>query len=161
LYNNGKLYEGWIKIMNNISSKIKSISVAILVISILIGVILLFKSVGNYINYRQFIDGASKYGGSSIDSYEELGNLAYSGKSGIIYSITILISGIISFFLLYGFGDLIERTENIDNNLEDIIKMYKEKTIMNEVKSKENITTESVNKHEMTRAELYDKLNNK
>jgi hypothetical protein len=99
---------------DNIGHKIKCLAVFIIAASIIIGFIWFVFSFQKYDENKEFIDNISQYG-------SEYASDAIAGKSGMIYSVIMVVSSFISSFLLYGFGELIERTASIDDNLEEII----------------------------------------
>ncbi|WP_033166558.1 hypothetical protein [Clostridium sp. KNHs205] len=100
-----------------ISKILKSIAILVLILSIIGGLAYFIISVKNYFNYKEFLDGASIYGGSFLDSYTEYGNLAYSGKIGITYSLIMIFSGVISFAFIYGFGEIISLLDSINDKI--------------------------------------------
>lgn len=108
---------------NNIYNKIQKLAVIILICSVVVGGIWFICSFSLYIGNHDFLQ------------YHDVTNIYYlkavSGKNGMIYSLTLLVSGIISSFLIYGFGELIEKVTSIDNYFKNVetqekIKKHKE-----------------------------------
>lgn len=128
----------------NINSKIKNLAAIIFVVSVIGGIIWFIASFSLYNDNKTFINS----------DYSEYYLKAIRGKSGMIYSVILLVSGIISSFLIYGFGELIERVRNIDYKLNG-----KPKENIEEKVSDEEIIAEleKENKNEMARSELLDK----
>ncbi len=128
---------------DDIGDKLKGLSKIILFTSILIGCIWLLYSLSKWSDYQDYL----KYG-----DINDFFSHAYNAKAGIVGSITLSISGIILSMFIYGFGEIIDRLISIDNKINSQV-------VLGNVEAK--VSAEAPNKKEMTRAELYDKLNDK
>jgi hypothetical protein len=98
---------------NNISYKIKVISLLSLICSVVGGAIWLIFSVTQYVKYKEFLQ---------FENLSRFYNTAVIARQGIVYSLVLLIGGIISSYLIYGFGEIIESLNNIDSKLKDEAK---------------------------------------
>lgn len=94
----------------NIDSTIKKLALFIFWASIIVGGIWLLYSINQYSEYKEFADYADS-------SYYYT---AISSKSGITSSIVLVISGIISSFLMYGFGTIITTLNDINSKIKEI-----------------------------------------
>lgn len=101
---------------DNIGDTIKKIAVTMAILSIVIGIIWFMASIINWNEYQKLYN-------SSYDSFYKIE--ALTAKSGLIYSIILLICGTISSFLIYGFGELIDRVVSIDEHCKSIIMKEK------------------------------------
>lgn len=120
---------------NNIDSKLKNLAIVIIVLGICISVIWFCKSCYDYNNNKSFIGSSSN---EYLREYTKYEVIAIAGKSGMIYSVVLFVSSIISSFLIYGFGELIERAERIDNRLEKIYYSNNNKNSEHKVSDEEN-----------------------
>lgn len=116
----------------NIDQKFKGLALIFFWVSISIGVIWFFNSLSQYTEYAKFIDGASIYGGGYTSSYTLFGDKAYAGKMGMIYSIILILTGTISSYLIYGFGEIINHLKNIDYKLNGKPKIIEEEKVSDE-----------------------------
>lgn len=92
------------------------------------------------------------------------GVMCLLNKFGIIQSLGLIASGIISSYLIYAFGYLIDKTEAMNNNINEIIKsnnINNRNINKSDTLNKTTPQEKSETKQEMTRAELYEKLNSK
>ena len=130
---------------NNIGGKLKGLASLVVIISCLVGGLWLLYSLLKYHSYSEYI--------KVKDILNE--GAPYNAKLGVIYSISLIISGIISSFLIYGFGELIDNTERIDNQIE---KIYYSLTDQkgNDSKNVNLQNNQESIKPELTRAELYE-----
>lgn len=101
---------------DNIGDTIKKIAVTMAILSIVIGIIWFLASIINWNEYQKFYN-------SSNNSFYKIE--ALTAKSGLIYSIILIICGTISSFLIYGFGELIDRVVSIDEHFKSIITKEK------------------------------------
>ena len=88
---------------NNIGDKIKGMAVLIAVASIGIGIFLFLLSINQYFEYRDYLDTTV-------------------WKMGMIYSIVLIVTGIISSFLIYGFGQIIIHLRNMDYKINGYVE---------------------------------------
>lgn len=101
---------------DNIGDTIKKIAVTMAILSIVIGIIWFLASIINWNEYQKLYN-------SSNNSFYKIE--ALTAKSGLIYSIILIICGTISSFLIYGFGELIDRVVSIDEHFKSIITKEK------------------------------------
>lgn len=102
LYN--KIKKGG-KVMNyKICRIIKFAAVLLFILSAIVGIIWFFSAAGQYSDSKEFMDDMAMA----------------SAKMGMIYSLSLLVSGTIFSLLLYGFGEIIECLSNIDDKLSAI-----------------------------------------
>ena len=95
-----------------VGEKLKKLAKIIFGLGLTIGIIYLFVSLVNFFGNLDCLEYASAYGGSSYSILNEKGNLAYMGMSGIGTSIALIISSVISPWIIYGFGIIVSSYEN-------------------------------------------------
>jgi hypothetical protein len=104
----------------NIGEKIKTVAISVFVISIIGGIIFFLWSFTRYNEHKDVIEYASVYGGDDyFDILTDYGNIAYSGKMGMIYSIVGIIISFISSLFMYGFGEIVTCLHEIKDKLDD------------------------------------------
>lgn len=97
---------------SNIDKKIKSIAKLILYLSIILGSITIGKHLFNYLDYSILADEHS-----SINDTQAL-----IAKTYLISALKYTFIGVISSFLIYGFGEIIFRLIQIDDKISKMIK---------------------------------------
>ena len=103
----------------NVGAKIKNLAKVILVLGLLVGIIYLFVSLIRFLGNAEYLEYANIYGGSEYQILTSAGNKAYSGLTGIGYSIMLIVFSIISPWLIYGFGIIVSKFEK-----EEVAQIY-------------------------------------
>lgn len=110
--------KGWIEMFDQIGVKIKRIAYVILVLVVIIGTFWFVNSYMDYLKYKDYYD--------NIENLLTRA-LAVSSTSGMIGSVIFSFCGIVVSYLIYGFGVLVDKSENLDNKMNDFLIEYKEK----------------------------------
>ena len=97
----------------DIGDKIKKISIAVGVVGNSIGAIYFIVSIIAYFNNKKFIEYAGTGGLSGSSLLRESGDKALAGLHGIYFSISLIICSILFAFLAYGFGQMVDNSDNL------------------------------------------------
>ena len=98
---------------DNIGKKIKKLAKFFAYVCIICGIIVAVFGLVQWFGSRDYIEYASVYGGSSYRVLTEEGNKAYYGLQLLKYGLITAISGFVSSWPLYGFGELIDNVNEI------------------------------------------------
>lgn len=103
----------------NIGGKIKGLAKFCAYACVICGVIIAVIGLCNYISEADYLKYASIYGGAGYgyDILTEAGDKAYMGLQMLKYGSIAAITGFVSAWPLYGFGELIEKVSYIADNL--------------------------------------------
>jgi hypothetical protein len=108
-------------VFDNVETKIKMLATIIFWSGLILGGIWLIISITDYVKYADYLEYSLDIKYTSLASAGQKGLYA---RSGIISAATLMVSSIISAFVLYGFAQLIEnsnimaqqsRDESLDN----------------------------------------------
>lgn len=124
----------------NVGNKIKQISTVVFAVGNSIGVIYFIVSIIAYFNNKKYIEYAGTGGLSGSSLLRESGDKALSGLHGIYFSISLISFSILFAFLAYGFGQLVDNSDNLlalTRENSRLLKNSNEKNNNNNDKNKE------------------------
>lgn len=97
---------------NNIANKIKGLAKVVAFLGTTIGVVYLIISIINYANNSDCISYAGTGGLLNSDILRKAGDKALAGLNGIYLSISMIVFSLLSTFPLYGFGQIVDNSDN-------------------------------------------------
>lgn len=102
----------------NIGGKIKGLAKFCAYACVICGILVAVIGLINYTSEADYLKYASIYGGAGYgyNLLTEAGDKAYMGLQMLKYGLTAAVAGFLSSWLLYGFGELIEKVSVIAEN---------------------------------------------
>lgn len=98
---------------SNIGGKIKTLAATIAILGMGLGVIWLIISISTYSQNAEYIKYADISYAYDYPLLYKSGAAAFAARSGIKWSIILIVSSFISSWPMYGFGQLIENSDKL------------------------------------------------